>query len=43
MWFYAAEVQRRVAEAEADISAGRVTRAATPDEAQEQLGDLKDS
>jgi AbrB family looped-hinge helix DNA binding protein len=43
MWFYSAEVQRRVAEAEADISAGRVTRARTPEEAQDNLDELKDS
>ncbi len=42
LWFYTQEVQRRIAEAEADISAGRVTHVASADEAQEYLDTLKD-
>jgi AbrB family looped-hinge helix DNA binding protein len=43
LWFYTAEVQRRLAAAEADIGAGRTTRAATAEDAQDYLDSLKDS
>jgi DNA-directed RNA polymerase specialized sigma24 family protein len=42
-WFHHPEVQKRVAEAEADFREGRYTRTATPEEAQAYLDSLKQS
>ena len=40
-WFHHPEVQKRVAEAEADFREGRYTRTSTPEEAQAYLDSLK--
>lgn len=41
LWFHHPEMQRRVAQAEADLREGRSTQARTPDEAQAVLDRLK--
>lgn len=41
LWFYHPEMQARIAEAEADIAAGRYTRTTTVAEAQAFLDSLK--
>ena len=40
-WFHHPEMQARIAEAEADLREGRVTRTETPEEAQALLDSLK--
>lgn len=41
LWFHHPEMQARIAEAEADLREGRVTRTETPEEAQALLDSLK--
>ena len=41
LWFHHPEMERRIAQAEADFRAGRATSATTPEEAQSFLDGLK--
>lgn len=41
LWFHHPEIQKRIARAEEDLSAGRSTKTSTPEEAQAFLDQLK--
>ena len=41
LWFYHPEMQKRIAEAEADVREGRSTRLATPEDVRAELDALK--